>query len=117
MPAKKVEVEKEAQESKRPGILDVSRKILLAAIGAAVVAEEEINTLVSRLVDRGELAEGDARKLVKEVFDRRESMAREKIAEVRRNRPVTVATKSDIEALNARITELTEKLEALKTEK
>ena len=121
MMAKKPEVptpeevqEEQKEETPRASVLETSRRLLLAAIGAAVIAEEEITGFVSRLVDRGEIAEKDARGLVKEVLDSREKVAREKIEEIRRNRPVTVATKSDIEELNAKIAELSKKLEDLK---
>ena len=121
MMAKKPEVptseevqEEHKEETPRLSVLETSRRLLLAAIGAAVIAEEEITGFVSRLVDRGEIAEKDARGLVKEVLDSREKVAREKIEEIRRSRPVTVATKSDIEELNAKIAELSKKLEELK---
>jgi len=117
---RKLDVDEQGQgavEEVKSGILDISRKILLAAIGAAVVAEEEITGFVSRLVERGEIAEQDARKLIKEVIERREKLVREKIDEARRIRPVTVATKADVEALNARIAELAQKIEEIKKEK
>lgn len=113
--ARKLDVEEgEEKADVRSGIFDLSRKVLLAAIGAAVIAEEEINGFVGRMVERGELAERDARKLVKEISDRREKLVREKAEEVRRIRPVTVATKADIESLNLRIAELTQKIEDMK---
>jgi polyhydroxyalkanoate synthesis regulator phasin len=120
MMVRKLDVEEEGQEpveEAKSGIFEISRKILLAAIGAAVVAEEEITGFVTRLVERGEIAEQDARKLVREIIDRREKLVRDKIAEARRNRPVTVATKADVEALNARIAELAQKIDEIKKEK
>lgn len=99
---------------KRGSIFELSRTMVLAAIGVVAVAEDEITRFVDRLVDRGEIAEKDARKLIQEVIDRREKMVREKKEELQRNRPMTVATKADVEALNAKITELSEKIEALK---
>ena len=106
--------EKQKEETPLGSVLETSRRLLLAAIGAAVIAEEEITGFVGRLVDRGEIAEKDARGLVKEVLDSREKVAREKIEQIRRSRPVTDATKSDIEELNAKIAELSKKLEDLK---
>lgn len=109
------DVQQEQKEATPLGsVFETSRKLLMAAIGAAVIAEEEITGFVGRMVERGEIAEKDARGLVKEVLDSREKVAREKIEEIRRGRPVTVATKSDIEELNAKIAELSKKLEDLK---
>jgi len=117
--AKKIDVEvaevKEVEEKgKLSGILEISRKMLMAAIGAAVVAEEEITCFVDRLVERGEIAEQDARRLISDVLEKREKIARDKIAEIRSKRPITVATKTDIEALNEKIAELSKKIEEIK---
>jgi hypothetical protein len=51
----------------QPGHLDaeLSRKVLLAGVGAAVLAQDEISDFVDRLVERGEIAEQDARNLSK----------------------------------------------------
>jgi polyhydroxyalkanoate synthesis regulator phasin len=106
--------EEQKEASPLGSVFEISRKLLMAAIGAAVIAEEEITSFVSRMVERGEIAEKDARTLLKEVLESREKVARQKIEEIRRGRPVTVATKSDIEELNAKIAELSKKLEELK---
>ena len=95
-------------------LFEISRKILLAGIGAAVLAQEEIEAFVNRLAQEGELAEKDARALAKEMMERRKSMENKKKAEVRQP---PAATKADIEALNARIAELNKKIEELKNTK
>ncbi len=101
--------------STRRTLFELSRKMLLAGIGAAVLAQEEMESFVNRLVQKGELAENDARRLIKEVMDRREKMAQEKAAQVH---PPAAATKADIDALAAKIAELNKKIEELtKTEK
>jgi len=107
------ETEENNEQEKRSALYETSRKVLLAAVGAAVLAQEEIDGFVTRLTERGELAEKDARKLMREVMDRREKILKEKQAEAQRSHP-SVATKADIEALNARIAELTKALEELK---
>ena len=109
-----VKEEPEEKKEKLSGLLEMSRKMLMAAIGAAVIAEEEITTFVDRLVERGEIAEQDARGLISDVLDKREKMAREKLAEIRSKRPITVATKADIEALNEKIADLSKKIEEIK---
>lgn len=92
-------------------LFEMSRKILLAGIGVAVLAQEEIEAFVNRLVQEGELAEKDARALAKEMMERRKSMENKKKAEVRQP---PAATQADIDALNARIVELNKKIEELK---
>lgn len=109
------------EEPRKPGPLyDALRKVMLAGIGAVVVAQDELENLADKLVERGELAEKDARKLVREVMDRREKLeqergaAREKEAEVRTR--TQYATKTEIDSLTARIAELTKEIEALRKE-
>jgi polyhydroxyalkanoate synthesis regulator phasin len=101
------------REKIRGTIYDATRTILLAAIGAASLAQDEMNSFVDRLVERGELAEVDARKIVREMIDRREKMELERKARVRKHtRPA--AAQADIEALTARVAELTRQIEELK---
>ena len=54
-------------------LLDGLRRVLMAGIGVAVLAQEEIEDFVTRLVDRGEIAENDGRSLVSDVLERRRS--------------------------------------------
>ncbi len=59
----------------------MARKMMLAAIGAAVVAQDEIEQFLSRMVEKGEIAEKDARSLMKEMIEKREKMLKERRAE------------------------------------
>ena len=88
------------------------RKVLLASIGAAVVAQDELERFVNGLVERGEVAEKDARNLVQELLDKREKILKEHRSG--REEKGGYATKADIDALSARLAELAKKLEALK---
>jgi polyhydroxyalkanoate synthesis regulator phasin len=101
-------------EEMRNNTYEMLRKLLLASIGAAVVAEEEISAFIKRLIERGELAEKDARNLMKEVMDRREKIYRERTVETEHSQATATATRSDINALNARIADLTRQIEELK---
>jgi polyhydroxyalkanoate synthesis regulator phasin len=85
---------------------------MLAAVGATMLASDEIEEFIKKLVERGELAEQDARKLMREVLDRRERVAKERKMEQEHNQPVTV-TRADIDSLNARLEELSRKLDNL----
>lgn len=91
----------------------ITRRILLAGIGAFVIAQDEMEDFIDRLVENGEIAEKDARKLMREMMEKREKMLKERHQTMSRARSDT-ATKADVEALNAKISELTKKLEELK---
>jgi poly(hydroxyalkanoate) granule-associated protein len=106
------------KEESRP-LFDLARKVLLASIGAMALAQDEVEDFVNRLVERGEIAEKDGRKLVKEVMDRRKKETRKAEDEMGKRVQETlerlnVPTKADIEALGDKITSLTKKVEDLK---
>jgi polyhydroxyalkanoate synthesis regulator phasin len=97
---------------KRTVFYELSRKVMLAAIGAAAVASDEITSFVTRLAERGEIAEKDARHLINEVLEQREKLEDEQKAE--KERVTTAANKTEIESLTARINELNKRIEELK---
>jgi polyhydroxyalkanoate synthesis regulator phasin len=106
------------KEESRP-LFDLARKVLLASIGAMALAQDEVEDFVDRLVERGELAEKDGRKLVKEVMDRRKKETKKAEDEVGKRVQealdrLNVPTKGDIEALGDKIAALTKKVEDLK---
>ncbi len=97
---------------KRTVFYDLSRKILLAAIGGAAIASDEIAHFVTKLAERGEIAEKDARALIREVFESREKLEQEQreTGEQKSNQ----ASRAEIDELNNRIVELNKKIEELK---
>jgi polyhydroxyalkanoate synthesis regulator phasin len=114
---KKSEASNEApennEETAREGVYNLSRKILMAAVGAAVIAQDEIDGFVTHLAERGDLAEKEAHGLMKEVIEHRNRVIKEKRAEFKHHFPKP-ATKADIDALTVRIAELTKQIEELK---
>jgi polyhydroxyalkanoate synthesis regulator phasin len=108
--------ELEEAEEERNRFFEVSRKVLLASIGAVALAQDEIEDFVNRLVERGEIAEKDARKLIREVADKRRKSAEheldKRLEEVLDQ--LNVPSKTDIDALGHKITALTHKVEELK---
>lgn len=104
-----VETKNEASEKRSP-LYETTRKIMLAAIGAAAIATEELDGFLTRLAERGELAEKDARSLAAEMREKRASI----IAEHRASAAGT-ATRADVDALTARVAELSRQLEELKS--
>lgn len=105
--------EKNEMNKAKNALYETTRTILLAGIGAISLAQDEVNNFLDRLVERGEMAETDARKLVKEVTERREKLESERRMRAKEIRP-TSATRADIEALNARVAELTRQIEELR---
>ena len=112
----------EKNGKERNALLEASRKVLLAGIGAIGLAQDEIEDFVNKLIERGEIAEKDGRKLVKEIRDRRKKTTHD--AEEKMNKQVeeildrlNVPTKSDIEALSEKIAALTKKMDELKKDK
>ena len=71
-----------------------------------------IHGFVVKLAERGEIAEGDARKLIREVLTQREKLEEEQKIEEERSAATT--DKAQIDALNARIGELSKRIEELK---
>jgi poly(hydroxyalkanoate) granule-associated protein len=104
-------------------LLEGLRRVLMAGIGVAVLAQEEIEDFVIKLVDRGEIAENDGRSLVSDVLERRrrEIQDRSKRAgdgvdrriESMLNR-LNVPTQSEIAGLSEQISELSKKVDELR---
>lgn len=112
-------VEPVADGADRNLLLDYVRKVLLASIGAVALAQDEMEEFVNKLVERGQIAEQDARKLLKDVTERRTRTTAK--AEETLDRRVeellsrmNVPTKSDLDMLSAKITALTRKVDELK---
>lgn len=121
--AQKVEVvvEEPGTEEEPSRFMEITRKVLLASMGAMVLAQEEIEAFVNKLVERGEIAEQDGKKLVRDVMEKRKKEAKKAEDEVDKRMEdildrMNVPTKSDIDALSAKITALTKKVDELKKE-
>ena len=100
-------------------ILESLRRVLLASIGAVALTFEEMGDLVDKLVERGEIAEQEGKKLVNEIKEKRkkttdeaEDMASSRMREMMDK--MDIPTKSDIDALSAKIATLSKKVDELK---
>ena len=94
---------------------EAMHRIMLAAVGTVGLVQDELEHFVNKAVERGEIAEKEARKTVRDVSDKRKDAGKEvdKRFEdmlVKMNIP----TKNDITALNDKIADLTNKVESLK---
>jgi poly(hydroxyalkanoate) granule-associated protein len=119
--SKKVEVvvEEAPEEAEGSRLLALTRKVLLAGVGAMALAQEEVESFVNKLIERGEIAEKDGKKLVHEVMEKRKKETEKAGDELDKRMEdlltrMNVPTKSDVEALSAKITALTKKVDELK---
>lgn len=118
-----------AESIEKSPLLGAAHRVLLAGIGAVALAQDEIEDFINRLVERGQIAESDGKKLLKEILEKRKAVLaktaepveapkqavdelekRVEDAMVRMNIP----SKDEIEALSAKITLLTKKVDELK---
>jgi poly(hydroxyalkanoate) granule-associated protein len=113
----------EAKPAEANPLVGAVHRVLLAGIGAVALAKEDMEDLVGKLVERGEIAEADGRKMMKDVMERRKKQAGEqtkKAEDVLDKRVedvmsrMNIPTKDEIEALSAKITALTKKVDELK---
>jgi polyhydroxyalkanoate synthesis regulator phasin len=115
-PQEETSGERKEGATPRSAIYETTRTILLAGIGAISLAQDEINAFMDRLVERGEMADSEARKLVREVMERREKLERERREQYRKERQAghSAATRAEVEALTERIADLTRQIEELR---
>lgn len=111
-----VHIEKNQEENSESGsgVFNIARKVLMAGIGATIIAEEEITSFVNRMFERGEIAEIEANQLIQEAMAHREKIAQQKAeSRSKRKSPLSVASKSEIITLNARLDELSDRIDEL----
>jgi poly(hydroxyalkanoate) granule-associated protein len=116
---KVVEAAGDAAEKGQSQMTELVRKLLLATIGAAAIAQEEIEALINRLVERGEIAEKDGKKLMHEMMDKRKSKTSKMEDEVSKNiegvlNRMNIPSKADVEELGQKIAGLSKKIDELK---
>jgi poly(hydroxyalkanoate) granule-associated protein len=116
---KVVEAVEESAEKSQHQLSQLIRKVLLATIGAAALAQEEVEALLNRLVERGEIAEKDAKKLAQEMMEKRNKKTIQVQDEIGKNiesvmEKMNFSSKSDVEALSQKINGLSKKIDELK---
>ena len=98
------------------------RRVLMAGVGAMVLTQEQIEDFVNKLVERGEIADGDARNLLSDVLERRKNILQggTKKAEEEYEKRIegllsrmNIPTKSEIDSLSNTIAHLSDKVDKL----
>ena len=114
MAKKKDEVVSE-EEKKASPLLESLRKVVLASIGAVAVAQDEAEDLINKLVERGEIAREEGRKLVDDMMaKRREKVEAQFDARVESAlERMNVPTKADLKAVEKKLDQLNQKLDKL----
>lgn len=96
--------------------VELARKVLLASVGVVVLAQEEVEAFVDKLVERGQIAENEGRSLLKDVSEKRKNLPRSLEPDRRLDamlKRMNVPSQSDIEVLSRKINNLSEKLDSL----
>ena len=119
MPTKTKPSEEEEKGREQSPFLEGARKVLLASIGAVALAQEEVESFINFLVERGEIAEKEGRELMRELVEKRKQRLEEAKGRsgwrVRKTLDrMDVPTKADIEALSDKINALSKKIDELK---
>lgn len=114
-----VEVSEEEVVIEEPSILESLRRVLLASVGIIALTIEEAGDLVDKLVERGEIAEQEGKKLINEIKEKRKSKTdeAEEVASTRVREALDrmdIPTKSDIDDLSKKIATLSKKVDELK---
>ena len=109
------------EEMGQKPMFESARKVLLAGIGVIALAQEEIEDFVTRLVERGEIAEKDGRKLVLEIKEERMKEAGKVEDEVRKRVEVVlermrIPTKTEIDEINKELYSLKKRVKELSSE-
>lgn len=115
----KVIVEEPTEHTESNPLMGTLRRLMLAGMGAMALTQDEVEKLVNRFIERGEIAEQDGKKLVRDVMEKRrketskvEDQLDKRVEDLLAR--MNVPTKSDIDALSAKITALGKKLDELK---
>ena len=106
-------------EAVQPSIMDSLRRVLLAGVGAASLTKDEIESFIAKLVERGEIAEQEGRKLVNEISEKRkkksgeaEDMAMARVKDILTK--MDIPTRADINTLSDKVAGLSKKIDELK---
>lgn len=104
-------------------VVKIIRTVMLAAIGAVALSKEEIESIVNRLIEKGEIAESDGRELIGDLLERRKkeevevSEEAEKVGGVVDQRVesilnrMNIPSKGDVESLSRKIGSLSQKVD------
>lgn len=126
MPTAKQSVDKAAKKieeinGKNP-VVKAARTAFLAGVGTVALGKEEVESMVERLVEKGEVAQKDSRKRMEGMFERRRkevTKAEDKVEGLLDQRiesvlnAMNIPSKNDIDSLSRKIGSLSRKVSEL----
>jgi len=106
------------EEEEKSRFLQTARRVILASIGAIALAQDEAEAFINKLIERGEIAEQDGKKLLNEVMERRKKIQKKTEDEMSKQvesmlERMDVPTKADIDALSKKISSLSKQIDEL----
>ena len=110
-----IEQAKDAAAEANNKLQEALHRVMLAAVGTVGLVQDEMEHFVNKAVERGEIAEKEARKTVHDVTEKRKGTEKEvdkRFEDILVK--LNIPTKNDITALNDKISDLTKKVESLK---
>lgn len=115
------EMTEAASNGKNPVVSGV-HNALRASIGLFALGKDEVEAVVNRMVERGELAEKDGRKIIVDLFDRPKKRVRQMNENVESAfdeqmnailKTLNVPTQADLHELGDKLGDLADKVEQL----
>lgn len=119
-PAKETEQEVQTPVTEENWV-DHLKHLLFAGLGAVAMAQEEVEVLVKKLVQKGTIAEQEGRKWIKEVWDKGCKQTKDKVNTIENRlenveevfKKYTLPSKAQFEKLSKEVEELRKKVEEL----
>lgn len=117
MAGKQEEIKRTVEEKASP-LLASLRKVVLASVGAVAIAQDEAEDLVNKLVERGEIARQEGRKLVEDLTATRREKVEGTFATFEAKldaalRKMNVSAKDDLKRVDKKLDEISGKLDKL----
>ena len=115
---KKIEQAQQTVEEQRARVSGAAGTLVLASIGAVALAQETVESLLKRMVERGEQFQADARKRANAYRGKRRLMIGPRMREVDTTLNVAdLPSKADMVSLHDQIAELSAKVDHLSAPK
>jgi len=99
-------------------MLDITRKLLLASLGAVELTKEKMESIVQELIKKGEISKDEGTGLIEEILRRGEESEKALRSKIETEitkviEKLNIPTKDEIQELKEKIEVLTKKIEEI----